>query len=80
MNAPFRSSEGKPAERSSQVGLPAPDPDNDVSLNVVQSEPQTAIPRHPRWPLLVVLVGLVLTLLWTGFLGWLVVGAIEALF
>jgi len=53
-------------------GLPVPEPHNDVSLTVVRSE-TTAEPKQGRWPMIAGLgLGGVITLLWSGFLGWLV--------
>jgi hypothetical protein len=74
------SAERSEAQTQRPVGLPAPDPDNDISISVAPGEPQTPIEtRHPRWPLLVIVTGAFLTLVWAGFLGWLVFLICEAI-
>ena len=50
-------------------GLPVLQPDNDVGLTPVQTEP--AAPKDALWPLLAIILGLILTPIWIGFLGWL---------
>ena len=59
------------AKRQPFQGLPVPQPHNDVGLTPVQTEP--AAPKDALWPLLGIILGLILTAIWVGFLGWLVV-------
>jgi hypothetical protein len=44
---------------------------NDVALTLVQPEP--AARKDPLWPLLVIILALITTAIWVGFLGWLAV-------
>ena len=66
------------------AGLPAPAPDNNPSLTLVQgeSEPQ-ASPSSGLWMMLViwpgVVLGIVLTFVWMGFIGWAILRALEML-
>jgi len=50
-------------------GLPVPEPHNDVAPTPSQPEPPA--PKKALWPLLVIILGLILTVLWIGVLGWL---------
>src|SRR3954451_2829981 len=50
-------------------GLPVPEPHNDVAPTPGQPEPPA--PKKALWPLLVIILGLILTVLWIGVLGWL---------
>ena len=56
-----------------------PNPHNDVWLTAVQpaTEPE---PKQARWPLLVIVLGLVATLAWVSLLGWLVLQFVGWLF
>ena len=49
----------------------APNPHNDVGLTAVQPEP--AARKDPLWPLLVIILALITTAIWVGFLGWLAI-------
>ena len=59
-------------------GLPIPKPHNDVGLTPVQPKP--AAPKDALWPLLGIILGLILTAIWVGFLSWLVVELLARLF
>ncbi len=70
-------------QRLSQ-GSPVPDLHNDVALAPVQPEPAAAS-KDPLWPLLVIIVAvmiilaLITTAIWIGFLGWLAVKLVKLL-
>ena len=81
MHGPNRNSlQGK---RQPLQGLPVPAPHNDVGLTPVQTEP--AAPKDALWPLLVtivalmVILALITTAIWIGFLGWLAVKLVKLL-
>jgi hypothetical protein len=54
-------------------------PHNDALLTAVQPE-TAAEPKHARWPLLMIILGLIATLIWTGFLVWVAGHLLRGLF
>ena len=66
MHSPNRNS--LQGERQPPRGLPVPEPHNDVGLTPVQPKP--AEQKNALWPLLVIILGLIMTATWIGFLGW----------
>ena len=76
MHSPNRNS--LQGERQPPRGLPVPEPHNDVGLTPVQSEP--AEQKNALWPLLAIILGLILTAIWIGVLGWLAVKLLAGLF
>ena len=66
-------------ERQALQGLPVPQPHNDISLTAVQPE-TAAEPKHARWPLLIIILSLIATLIWTGFLVWVAGHLLRGLF
>ena len=55
-----------------QQDLSASERHNDVSTILVQLG-TTAKPKQARWPLLLIISGLIASLIWTGLSGWLVI-------
>jgi hypothetical protein len=53
----------------------------DVSIGseIIQKAPDPKARRDPIWPVLVALLGLLASLAWSGFLGWIVGRMIGAL-
>jgi len=51
----------------------------DESFTTDEASPKT-LEIFSHWPILVILVGVAVTLLWTGWLGWLLLQTAIALF
>ena len=76
MHSPNRNS--LQGERQPPRGLPVPEPHNDVGLTPVQPKP--AEQKNALWPLLVIILGLIMTAIWAGVLAWLAVKLLAGLF
>jgi hypothetical protein len=57
-------------------GLPVPEPHNDVAPT--PGQPKPAAPKNALW-LLPIVLGLILTVLWIGVLGWLALRLLAGL-